>query len=61
MHYNPAAIVADDAPDAASVEAITAALRDFARTVRQASEHPRRPEMREIMSDVKARIERING
>lgn len=64
MLLHPKTLNADGNPDDASLLAMRAALRDLKVVMpkrKPAPEHPRRAEMLAILTDAKARIERING
>jgi hypothetical protein len=58
--FQPSTITADGTPDDESVLAMKAALRNLQMSKRKVPVHPRRAEILTILTDARARIERIN-
>jgi hypothetical protein len=61
MIFQPDSFTADLTPDDISMSAMKAALRDLKVSIRKSAEHPKRAEMLTLLTDARARIDRING
>jgi hypothetical protein len=61
MFHTPKSLAADCNSDANGLIAMRAALRAFKVSIRKSAEHPRRAEILDILTDARARIDRING
>jgi hypothetical protein len=61
MFQVPKSLAADSNPDADSLLAVRAALRDFKVSMRKPVDHPRRAEVLSMLGEARAAIDRINA